>query len=120
MRFILLVLLLLGVIDSAYLLYTNYVLYTLPYCPIDVCLLPADFIVPSYAFAILGLLWFLAGIVLIFVRKNTLLRAWQVLGVTGAVGLFSYSLAIQYYCTYCYLAHALAIVSVLLSWKWLK
>lgn len=120
MKFFLVALLLLGAIDSAYLLYTNYVVYTSPYCPIDACLPPMDLILPSYVFAILGLLWFLAGIFFIFARKNVFLRIWQILGVLGVIFLLSYSLSIQYYCYYCYFAHILAIVSVLLSWKWLK
>ncbi|MEM1593467.1 MAG: hypothetical protein QXN27_04710 [Archaeoglobaceae archaeon] len=117
---VLLTLLALGALDSAYLFYTNYVLYTLPYCPINACLPPAELIVPSYVFAILGLLWFLAGIVLTFIKKRVILRLWQFLGVVGAISLFSYSWAIQYHCLYCYLAHALAVASVVLSWKSLK
>ncbi|MEM0203589.1 MAG: hypothetical protein QXO16_07925 [Archaeoglobaceae archaeon] len=117
---VLLTLLAIGALDSAYLLYTNYLLYTLPYCPIDVCLPPAELVVPSYVFAVLGLLWFLAGVVLTFIKKRAILRIWQFLGVVGAISLFSYSLAIQYYCVYCYLAQGLAVASVVLSWKSLK
>lgn len=123
MKLVLIALLTLGTFDSAYLFYTNYLIYNLPYCPINLCPPPADLVFPSYVFAILGLVWFLAGIALTalnLIKKNVLRRTWQLLGFGGAVALFSYSLAIQYYCPYCYLAQGIGIISVVLSWKWLK
>lgn len=112
------VLLTLGFLDSAYLFYTDYLTYTSAYCPVN-CLPPAELVVPSYVFAILGLFWFLAGIALTFVGRSAFIKAWKFLGIAGVAFLFSYSLAIQYYCPYCYLAHALAVASMI-SWRSLK
>uniref|UniRef100_A0A7J2TJM0 Vitamin K epoxide reductase domain-containing protein n=1 Tax=Archaeoglobus fulgidus TaxID=2234 RepID=A0A7J2TJM0_ARCFL len=105
-------LLLAGVLDSSYLLYTHYMFHISPFCPIDACI-PQELPIPSYLLALLGLIWFLAGFFIIFVRSKPLAKFWQILGVLGALGLFSYSATIGYNCYYCYLAHFLGIASVM-------
>ncbi|MEM0350945.1 MAG: hypothetical protein QXR27_00915 [Archaeoglobaceae archaeon] len=116
MRLILPLLLLIGVADSSYLLYTHYMLHISPYCPVD-CL-PPDLPFPSYYFALLGLLWFLVGIIVcLLVKIKRVLKIWQILGFLGAISLLLYSISIKYFCPYCYLAHFLGILSVIISWK---
>jgi hypothetical protein len=113
---LLILLLLAGVLDSSYLLYTHYILYNSPFCPIDACI-PPDLPVPSYLFAFIGLLWFLAGFLASSVNSKKVLRTWQILGLAGAAGLFSYSITIGYYCPYCYIAQFLGVMSVIASEK---
>lgn len=106
-----------GIIDSAYLLYEHYMLYTLPYCPANSCL-PPDMPFPSFILPIFGLIWFLVGIFLFYVRnQKILLRLWQISGVIGVLFLFSYSVILGYFCPYCYLAHVVGLSLVGLSLK---
>lgn len=106
-----------GIADSAYLLYEHYILYTLPYCPANSCL-PPDMPFPSFILPLLGIIWFLAGIFLIYVRnQKILLKIWQISGILGVILLLTYSILIGYFCPYCYLAHATGLILVLLSFK---
>ncbi|MDI9610733.1 MAG: hypothetical protein QFX36_05335 [Archaeoglobales archaeon] len=106
-----------GIIDSAYLLYEHYILYTLPYCPANSCL-PPDMPFPSFILPLLGLIWFLIGILLFYVKNlKILLKLWRIAGVLGIACLFGYSVLIGYFCPYCYLAHATGLILVFLSFK---
>ncbi len=107
----------LGILDSIYLLQEHYILYTLPYCPANSCL-PPDMPFPSFILPLLGLIWFLLGVFLFYIKnQKILLKAWQISGILGVLVLFSYSIAINYLCPYCYLAHALGLILVALSFK---
>lgn len=107
-----------GILDSVYLLYEHYLLFTLPYCPINACLPPLELPFPSFILPLLGLIWFLAGIFLFYLRSyKLLLRLWQISGVLGVVALFTYSILIGYFCPYCYVAHACGLILVLISFK---
>ncbi|MCS7119158.1 MAG: hypothetical protein RMH75_03710 [Archaeoglobaceae archaeon] len=119
MRYLMLSILILGFLDSSYLLYTHYSIYTQTYCPVDICI-PPELPFPSYIFAFFGVIWFLAGIILIFKKIKFFLRIWQTIGLVGAVSLFSYSLYIGFYCPYCYFAHLIGFFSVIISWKFVK
>ncbi|MCX8172157.1 MAG: hypothetical protein N3D09_00895 [Archaeoglobaceae archaeon] len=106
-----------GILDSSYLLYEHYILYTQPYCPVNSCL-PPDIPFPSFILSFLGLIWFLAGTLLFYVRRQKILiRIWQITGIAGATILLSYSVLINYFCPYCYLAHSLGIALVAISFK---
>ncbi|MDK2796433.1 MAG: hypothetical protein PWQ22_1513 [Archaeoglobaceae archaeon] len=106
-----------GIIDSAYLLYEHYLLYSLPYCPIG-CSPLLELPFPSFILPLLGLMWFLAGTFLFYLRKyKSLLMLWQITGVLGVVALIVYSVLIHYFCPYCYLAHACGLLLILISAK---
>ncbi|TDA25204.1 MAG: hypothetical protein DSO01_08100 [Archaeoglobi archaeon] len=107
-----------GILDSSYLLYEHYLLlFSLPYCPVNSCEIP-ELPFPSFILPLFGLLWFLAGATLFYLRiRNSLLRLWQISGVVGALSLFTYSVLISYFCPYCYLAHACGLILVLISLK---
>lgn len=105
-----------GIIDSAYLLYEHYLLFTLPFCPINACKLLIELPFPSFIIPLLGLIWFLGGAFLFYLRNyHSLMRLWQITGVLGVLTLFSYSVLIGYFCPYCYLAHAIGLALVLNS-----
>jgi uncharacterized membrane protein len=107
-----------GILDSAYLLYEHYLLFTLPYCPINSCLPPLELPFPSFILPLLGLLWFVAGTFLFYLRSyKSLLRLWQISGFLGVVTLFTYSVLIGYFCPYCYVAHACGLALILTSFK---
>jgi len=105
-----------GILDSVYLLYEHYLLYSLPYCPINSCIPLLELPFPSFILPLLGLLWLFLGTFLFYIGGyKPLLRFWQASGVFGVVVLFSYSLLIGYFCPYCYLAHACGLLLVVLS-----
>ncbi|MCS7144451.1 MAG: hypothetical protein NZ879_05460 [Archaeoglobaceae archaeon] len=117
LKLILAPLFVLGIADSAYLLYEHYLLYTLPYCPVNSCL-PPNMPFPSFILPFFGLIWFLAGLFLLYVRSNKIiLKIWQISGVLGVIFLFGYSILIGYFCPYCYLAHATGLILVGLSFR---
>lgn len=112
-RMIAQILIVAGLIDSAYLLYTS-----TSDCPFGTCAPISIFFLPHYLPALLGLLWF-AFSVIVFSKKvpRILLEAWRFSGVAGASFLGTYAILSSYYCLFCFTAYAIGLLLVWISEK---
>ncbi len=111
MRRLQLLLTTLGLLDSGYLLYTNFQ----PYCPLETCEIVV-FPFPAYLPALLGFLWFASAIPTLHLAKNFTLILWRSTGIAGIAFFATLSFIYHYFCPYCiaaYLIGALLIVSTL-------
>ncbi len=102
---------LLGIADSAYLLYTG----SQAYCPLGGCgSLPVLFL-PHYAPALLGLLWFLASLVVFNRNSRPFMLIWRFFGVFGAFFLATYAVLNHYFCPYCFAAYVIGLILIWIS-----
>ncbi len=100
-----------GIIDSLYLLYTNSQLY----CPLGGCGSLPVFSLPHYTPALLGLIWFLFALVVFNWNSRTFLLAWRFSGVAGMSFLATYALLNHYFCPYCFAAYVIGAALIWLS-----
>lgn len=101
-----------GLIDSTYLIYTNFHASS---CSFEVCSLSSPFF-PPYLPALLGLLWFTFS-ALVFSKRvsGSIVEVWRVSGVAGASYFGTYALLNHYYCPFCFTAYAIGFLLIWLS-----
>lgn len=104
-------LILFGIIDSAYLLMETYLTQT-NFCPLEGC--TNNFVVEGINIpALLGLVWFSAYLFL----KGKILNLWQIFAVVGVAILGIYALITSYYCPFCFSAYLAGLATIFLDLK---
>ncbi|WP_202319226.1 hypothetical protein [Archaeoglobus neptunius] len=112
MKKIALILTLAGILDSAYLLYTE----MLPNCPFGTCASISIFFFPPYVPAFLGLGWFIASLLIFTLGTGSaVLQVWRFAGISGMAFLATYALLNSYFCPFCFTAYGLGILLVWIS-----
>jgi len=107
-----------GILDSAYLLYSD----IQPYCPVDACSTISIFTLPTYLPALFGLLWFSFSVIFFLIKSwnkytKTVLLLWRYIGVYGIGFLGTYAVLNEYYCPYCFTAYILGAILIWISEK---
>jgi hypothetical protein len=100
----------LGIIDSGYLLISEFI----SACP--VCVSIRVFSLPSYLPALFGFCWFAFALVVFSGRiPRAFVKLWSFSGVYGVAFLATYAVLNSYFCPFCFAAYAFGIFLIAIS-----
>jgi len=114
------ILLVAGILDGIYLTIVHFIPAALK-CPTVGTVVNCDRVLTSafsnifgIPLAVLGLLWFIAGLVLLFhYRKTVIVNIWSLVGLGGVLYSFTAQIILGTVCIYCLLLDALIISSII-------
>ena len=113
-------LLALGILDGIYLTIVHYIPAALK-CPTVGTVVNCDRVLTSafsnvfgIPLAVLGLVWFIAGLIILFkYRKTVVVNIWSLVGLGGVLYSFTSQAILGTVCVYCLILDALIISSII-------